>query len=76
MDIDKGSDTGPRVTIRHTDKDHVDFILKDVDLAMANSMRRTMLSEVSPSTVTGCTRRIVADLHPRLWQDTFDDAAV
>mmetsp|Transcript_9205 Transcript_9205/g.11497 ORF Transcript_9205/g.11497 Transcript_9205/m.11497 type:complete len:312 (-) Transcript_9205:2175-3110(-) len=46
MDIDKGSDTGPRVTIRHTDKDHVDFILKDVDLSMANSMRRTMLAEV------------------------------
>lgn len=46
MDIDKGSDTGPRVTIRHTDKEHVDFILKDVDLAMANSMRRTMLAEV------------------------------
>lgn len=46
MEIDKGSDTGPRVTIRQAEKDHVDFILKDVDLAMANSLRRTMLAEV------------------------------
>lgn len=44
MDIDKGD--GPAVTIRDSDKDHVDFILKDVDLAMANSLRRTMLAEV------------------------------
>lgn len=41
MDVD-----GPAVTIRETEKDRVDFILKDVDLSVANSMRRTMLAEV------------------------------
>lgn len=44
MEIDKGE--GPTVTIRSSDSDHVDFILKDVDLAMANSLRRVMLAEV------------------------------
>lgn len=44
MDIDKSD--GPTVTIRELEKDHVNFILKDVDLAMANSLRRTMLAEV------------------------------
>lgn len=46
MDIDGGSDMGPRVTIRQAESDHVDFIMKDVDLALANSLRRTMLAEV------------------------------
>ncbi|RCK55620.1 DNA-directed RNA polymerase II subunit RPB3 [Candida viswanathii] len=44
MDVD--SHNGPSVTIRTADKDHVDFILRDVDLAVANSIRRTMLAEV------------------------------
>ncbi|CAN3373507.1 hypothetical protein DIURU_001506 [Diutina rugosa] len=44
MDIDRSD--GPTVTIRESDRDHVNFILKDVDLAMANSLRRTMLAEV------------------------------
>ena len=39
-------DGGARVTIRQAERDHVDFILKDVDLSMANSIRRTMLAEV------------------------------
>lgn len=43
MDIDN---EGPAVTIRETDKDHVDFILKNVDLSVANALRRTMLAEV------------------------------
>ena len=46
MDLDGGSDMGPRVTIRQAESDHVDFIMKDVDLALANSLRRTMLAEV------------------------------
>ncbi|KAG7661947.1 rpb3 [[Candida] subhashii] len=45
MDIDK-NEHGPSVTIREAERDHVNFILKDVDLAMANSIRRTMLAEV------------------------------
>lgn len=45
MDIDRW-DGGPRVTIRQTERDHVDFILKDVDLAVANSIRRVMMAEV------------------------------
>lgn len=43
MDIDAD---GPAVTIRETEKDRVDFILKNVDLSVANSMRRAMMSEV------------------------------
>lgn len=45
MDIDKG-DEGPAITIRNTEVDDVDFVLKNVDLAMANTIRRTMLAEV------------------------------
>ncbi|KAG7195091.1 45 kDa subunit of RNA polymerase II [Scheffersomyces spartinae] len=44
MDVDRGS--GPKVTIRNAERDRVDFMLKDVDLAMANSLRRVMLAEV------------------------------
>lgn len=44
MDVDRSD--GPTVTIRDSSRDHVDFILKDVDLLMANSIRRTMLAEV------------------------------
>lgn len=36
----------PQVTIRKAGRDDVDFILGDVDLALANSLRRTMLGEV------------------------------
>lgn len=46
MDIDKSSEYGPKVTIRQAERDRVDFMLKDVDLSMANSIRRTMLAEV------------------------------
>ncbi|KAM9886491.1 hypothetical protein OXX79_014153, partial [Metschnikowia pulcherrima] len=45
MEID-ASDAGPRVTIRQTERDRVDFILRGVDLSLANSLRRTMLAEV------------------------------
>ncbi|GEQ70782.1 hypothetical protein JCM33374_g4461 [Metschnikowia sp. JCM 33374] len=45
MEIDS-SDAGPRVTIRETERDRVDFILRGVDLSLANSLRRTMLAEV------------------------------
>lgn len=44
--MDKETHEGPAVTIRATEKDHVDFILKNVDLSVANSIRRTMLAEV------------------------------
>ncbi|CAK7904040.1 DNA-directed RNA polymerase II subunit Rpb3p [[Candida] anglica] len=40
------TDSGPRVTIRQTERDRVDFLLKDVDISIANSIRRTMLAEV------------------------------
>ncbi|OBA24009.1 insert subdomain of RNA polymerase alpha subunit [Metschnikowia bicuspidata var. bicuspidata NRRL YB-4993] len=45
MEID-ASEAGPRVTIRQTERDRVDFILRGVDLSLANSLRRTMLAEV------------------------------
>jgi DNA-directed RNA polymerase II subunit RPB3 len=39
-------DEGPRITIRQTERDRVDFIMKSVDLSIANSIRRAMLAEV------------------------------
>jgi len=39
-------DTGPRVIIREANSQNVDFVLENVDLALANSLRRVMLAEV------------------------------
>ena len=36
----------PQVTIRKTGRDEVDFILSDVDLSLANSVRRVMMAEI------------------------------
>lgn len=36
----------PQITIRTTARDTVDFILSDVDLSLANSLRRVMLAEI------------------------------
>ncbi|EMG45848.1 RPB3 DNA-directed RNA polymerase II subunit RPB3 [Candida maltosa Xu316] len=44
MEVD--SNEGPSVLIREAEKDRVDFILRNVDLSVANSIRRTMLAEV------------------------------
>lgn len=49
MDYDlamDGEDTGPTVTIRDANSVMVDFILRHVDLAFANSLRRVILSEI------------------------------
>ncbi|THC90291.1 hypothetical protein EYZ11_010246 [Aspergillus tanneri] len=43
MDIEP---TGPQVTVREAEPYRVDFKLSSVDLAFANSLRRTMLAEV------------------------------
>lgn len=37
---------GPQVTIRNIGKNSVDFVLSNVDLAFANSLRRVILAEV------------------------------
>lgn len=41
-----GMSKEPQITIRKAGKDEVDFILSDVDLALANSLRRVMIAEV------------------------------
>ncbi|KZF20019.1 insert subdomain of RNA polymerase alpha subunit [Xylona heveae TC161] len=41
-----GEDAGPGVTVREAEPHLVDFILSNVDLAFANSLRRVMLAEV------------------------------
>ncbi|EWC47624.1 DNA-directed RNA polymerase II subunit RPB3 [Drechslerella stenobrocha 248] len=43
--IDSGTD-GPSVTIRKAEASHADFVLSNVDLAFANSIRRIILAEV------------------------------
>ncbi|KAK6535534.1 45 kDa subunit of RNA polymerase II [Orbilia ellipsospora] len=43
--MDSGTD-GPIVTIRKADAMHADFVLSNVDLAFANSIRRIILAEV------------------------------
>ncbi|SCU83804.1 LAMI_0C04764g1_1 [Lachancea mirantina] len=40
------SEEGPQVKIREATKDNVDFILSNVDMALANSFRRVMISEI------------------------------
>ncbi|ODV59448.1 DNA-directed RNA polymerase II core subunit RPB3 [Ascoidea rubescens DSM 1968] len=40
------SQEGPKVTIRKLGKDNVDYVLEDVDLSLANSLRRVMMAEV------------------------------
>lgn len=37
---------GPSITIRERELDRVDFVLGNVDLSVANALRRTMLAEV------------------------------
>ncbi|KAK9467357.1 DNA-directed RNA polymerase [Lipomyces arxii] len=38
--------TGPQVTIRQANDDSVDMVLSNVDLSLANSVRRVMLAEI------------------------------
>jgi len=45
-DILDSSDSGPAITIREAKDVSIDFILRNVDLAFANSLRRVMLAEV------------------------------
>ena len=39
-------ETGPRVVIRDTNRTTIDFVLSNTSLALANSLRRTILAEV------------------------------
>ncbi|KAK5175044.1 RNA polymerase II subunit 3 [Saxophila tyrrhenica] len=39
-------DAGPRVTIRRSNRTTIDFVLSNTSLALANSLRRTMLAEI------------------------------
>ncbi|AOW06708.1 DNA-directed RNA polymerase [Yarrowia lipolytica] len=39
-------ETGPKVTVRKIEPDSVDLVLQNVDLALANSLRRVMLAEI------------------------------
>ena len=45
-DIDALEDRGPQVQVRVAGKKNVDFILRNIDLALANSLRRIMLAEI------------------------------
>ncbi|CCK71685.1 DNA-directed RNA polymerase II core subunit RPB3 KNAG_0H02700 [Huiozyma naganishii CBS 8797] len=40
------NEEGPQVKIREANRDNVDFILSNVELAMANSLRRVMVAEI------------------------------
>ncbi|CAR23246.1 RPOLD domain-containing protein [Lachancea thermotolerans] len=40
------AEEGPQVKIREATKDNVDFILSNVDITMANSLRRVMIAEI------------------------------
>ncbi|KAG2226328.1 hypothetical protein INT45_006000 [Circinella minor] len=37
---------GPSISIRSLTKDHIDFVLSDTDLSVANALRRVMIAEV------------------------------
>ncbi|GAM84439.1 hypothetical protein ANO11243_024350 [Dothideomycetidae sp. 11243] len=40
------ADSGPRVTIRDTNRTTINFVLSNTSLSLANSLRRTLLAEV------------------------------
>lgn len=40
------AEEGPQIKIREATKDNVDFILSNVDIALANSFRRVMIAEI------------------------------
>ncbi|PSK36130.1 hypothetical protein B9Z65_5945 [Elsinoe australis] len=40
------TDNGPRVVIRDTSRTHINFVLSNTSLALANSIRRVMIAEV------------------------------
>ncbi|CCH63148.1 hypothetical protein TBLA_0J01520 [Henningerozyma blattae CBS 6284] len=40
------SEEGPQIKIREATKDNVDFILSNIDMALANSLRRVMIAEI------------------------------
>ncbi|KAL8760888.1 MAG: hypothetical protein Q9184_002953 [Pyrenodesmia sp. 2 TL-2023] len=44
--MDGLEDVGPRVTVRRALRDRADFTMENIDLAFANSLRRTILAEV------------------------------
>ena len=44
--IDTMEDIGPQVKISTASKTNAEFVLRNVDLALANSVRRTMLAEI------------------------------
>jgi len=41
------STKAPTVRIRKLQRDHVDFVLENVELAFANSLRRAMLADIA-----------------------------
>lgn len=36
----------PKITVRQLDRDHANFILENVDLSFANSLRRIMIADI------------------------------
>ncbi|ODQ64245.1 putative DNA-directed RNA polymerase II subunit [Nadsonia fulvescens var. elongata DSM 6958] len=44
--MNRSSEQGPEVTIRRVGREDVDFVVKDMDLALANSFRRVMIGEI------------------------------
>ena len=44
--MDAVEESGPTVTVREAGKVNVDFSLRNVDLAFANSLRRVILAEI------------------------------
>ena len=44
--MDGLEESGPQVAVRSVSRTNVDFTLRNVDLALANSLRRTILSEI------------------------------
>ena len=44
--MDTVEENGPQVTVREAGRDRVNFVLRNVDLAFANSLRRVILAEI------------------------------
>ncbi|KAF5108533.1 hypothetical protein DV495_004079 [Geotrichum candidum] len=63
------SDEGPRITIRKIGKDEVDFVMSDVDLALANSIRRTIIAEIP--TIAIAIDLVEIDINTSVLADEF-----
>ena len=62
-----GTDHGPAVTIKKASKNSISFVLSNVDLSLANALRRVMIAEV-PTIAIDLVEFECNNVHPQdIW---------